>query len=130
MPKRFALAKRWNKPRTEALLHGLRLQHKIEQLSVAINIVDLRYKLAENERITLIIALLCRVSRMRTPMSTMASRILFGHFLFLRYGSAGRHPISSGVGRSSSCCILLDLYRDQIRHPAAPFARFPFRNRE
>jgi hypothetical protein len=95
--------------KNRALLHGLRLQHNIEQLSVAITIADLRYKLAENELITLIIAVLCRVSRMQTPMSSMASRILFGHFLFLRYRLAGRHPISSGVGRSSSCCILLKL---------------------
>ena len=96
--------------KNKALSDGLRLQHNIEQLSVAIDIADLRYKLAENELITLIIAVLCRVSRVQTPMSSMASRILFGHLLFLRYRLAGRQPISSGVGRSSSRYILLDLY--------------------
>ena len=35
--------------KNRALLDGLRLQHNIEQLSVAIDIADLRYKLAENE---------------------------------------------------------------------------------
>jgi hypothetical protein len=70
--------------KNRAPLDGLRLQHNIEQLSVAIDIADLRYKLAENELITLIIAVLCRVDRMQThvvdgkPDSVSDTSLFFG----------------------------------------------------